>query len=1074
MSIVTTHKSDYAAAQIYYWSYAKYSNKMPRSSSLWSSEYTRSLAFTSYEHNYYTTYLQFLSDNVLGSIETINQNYYPIKIEIYMERSDALGGHQSTRILRVGCKDAAHEFNKGYSTYKDIPVLMHDAGKQLYTIVGDATDTRAQAQTYVSALSNNGYIGLGCAQKPVSDTNPMYVNGSAGHYMGITWNSIELQITWETRATKCTPPSTFTVSTTLEKPNTNIELSWSGATAGANNPISGYRIYSHEEGADSPAYVDVAANVETIELPTNAERGKYKQFFIQTKGTYGDDQDYWSEYSQTLHVTSNTLPSFITAPVDVVLASEDVVFSQTFSATSNDASQNTEVRYKVGSSSVYVPVMSGEEIEQVPAIGESLVFHFYPYDGLEYGEEVSITVSRKIKPIISNISKIGVEKTSQKLEASSPDYYSGFDKVTINLAMADNGNYFWYYRKGELSSDKTADPSGTFTLMRTTSANFINNMDMTSLVEENEWYQLAAIFTNEVESTEMYIDSEVYCIAPNPTIGAVYNNHAATNIEDTNPNNFYDKLRVFYSGDSDIRSVSCSYTTADSAGSAAIDVFSAGSSDAQGYCDISGLSEIADNTPTTFTITLSRGHDNLIRTIKTKTKVVSAPETIVSNPNLIKPHTATGTFTLTMPNIFLSAAPDYVNDWNITDIEDAFSVVLTREDSVLEVAVTSEISSDTITLIIPQTFYESGFGITNYFGSYNAGVKLNIENNFGQVVTKTYPNVLVLDFTEDFSTCSLTPQINGVAATDLSFVRAEEKIQFKIKWKTYNNRPISVVPQIARTKVNATPTDEQWENYGVAETVQVTGVPAVGELLSGSTIIEKEVETIDDESYVHFRVILGNDLNKTKIVNTLTTCRFIKHIAAKGLEIMSPVYTAEETGGSLVFKYKLTDCGIAALGETTSISTDFSSTAVIECCPLQSFADNDISTLSWLSEPTYSETVGLETVQSANQTLNLSNENWESYYIRIKLVTTDEETNSSLTTYSPSLLIYNVAPTVAYRKNHLGINTNSIDGYTDAILVMNETTGRHKIYMNGANGQISVVDISDGAMEGIIIDAGTW
>lgn len=44
--------------------------------------------------------------------------------------------------------------------------------------------------------------------------------------------------------------------------------------------------------------------------------------------------------------------------------------------------------------------------------------------------------------------------------------------------------------------------------------------------------------------------------------------------------------------------------------------------------------------------------------------------------------------------------------------------------------------------------------------------------------------------------------------------------------------------------------------------------------------------------------------------------------------------------------------------------------------------------------------------------------------------------------------VFNILPTVAYRKNHLGINVlnPSASNKSDAIIVIGETSGRNKIY----------------------------
>ena len=65
--------------------------------------------------------------------------------------------------------------------------------------------------------------------------------------------------------------------------------------------------------------------------------------------------------------------------------------------------------------------------------------------------------------------------------------------------------------------------------------------------------------------------------------------------------------------------------------------------------------------------------------------------------------------------------------------------------------------------------------------------------------------------------------------------------------------------------------------------------------------------------------------------------------------------------------------------------------------------------------------------------------------------------------------VFNTLPTVAYRKNHLGINVlnPSTSDKSDAIIIIGETSGRNKIYFQPAGESLCVI-------ENFHIDGGTW
>lgn len=69
------------------------------------------------------------------------------------------------------------------------------------------------------------------------------------------------------------------------------------------------------------------------------------------------------------------------------------------------------------------------------------------------------------------------------------------------------------------------------------------------------------------------------------------------------------------------------------------------------------------------------------------------------------------------------------------------------------------------------------------------------------------------------------------------------------------------------------------------------------------------------------------------------------------------------------------------------------------------------------------------------------------------------------TTSINSIIVYNLMPTVAYRQNHLGINTNNLDNMIDAVLVIGSHSTRNKIYLRTLKGDMEI-NLSDGTIKG--------
>ena len=76
---------------------------------------------------------------------------------------------------------------------------------------------------------------------------------------------------------------------------------------------------------------------------------------------------------------------------------------------------------------------------------------------------------------------------------------------------------------------------------------------------------------------------------------------------------------------------------------------------------------------------------------------------------------------------------------------------------------------------------------------------------------------------------------------------------------------------------------------------------------------------------------------------------------------------------------------------------------------------------------------------------------------------------------SIELLVYNASPTVAYRKNYLGINTTDFSDCGDSVVVISEYEGKQKICLiSPSKAAYRTIDIVSGMIDGFIIDGGTW
>lgn len=71
------------------------------------------------------------------------------------------------------------------------------------------------------------------------------------------------------------------------------------------------------------------------------------------------------------------------------------------------------------------------------------------------------------------------------------------------------------------------------------------------------------------------------------------------------------------------------------------------------------------------------------------------------------------------------------------------------------------------------------------------------------------------------------------------------------------------------------------------------------------------------------------------------------------------------------------------------------------------------------------------------------------------------------------MVLYNTVPTVAYRKNQIGINSTSPENKEDAVAVVNAYNDYKKIYFTSSE-HTAILDLLTGKLDNIIIDCGEW
>lgn len=149
-------------------------------------------------------------------------------------------------------------------------------------------------------------------------------NGRVGSGMSGTlsdtagWNNITLSVTYEMPYTAPTAPTQLSVSKASALPGESVILSWSGAKAGNNVPIIGYRVF-RASSADGEYTLLAETNAETMNLSVAApaSAGSYFYKVMALGGVDGYNSALSSAYTQvSVSVTAPKAPSVLSVSTD--------------------------------------------------------------------------------------------------------------------------------------------------------------------------------------------------------------------------------------------------------------------------------------------------------------------------------------------------------------------------------------------------------------------------------------------------------------------------------------------------------------------------------------------------------------------------------------------------------------------------------------------------------------------------------------------------------------------------------------------------------------------------------------
>ena len=176
------------------------------------------------------------------------------------------------------------------------------AGNYLYV---DGQKLRARQNMQTTSIS----ISPGTSSRDIAVS---FQASGTSYSTSIIVFDLYLSISYEIAVSSATAPTTVKVSSTVAEGA--VTLSWSGASGGTQNAITGYQI-QYNNSSDGvnwgdwvpAATVATSAGSGSVSMAVNDTRGAYRQWRIRTCGAAGES--YYSGWAYSSTVRTNTAPS---------------------------------------------------------------------------------------------------------------------------------------------------------------------------------------------------------------------------------------------------------------------------------------------------------------------------------------------------------------------------------------------------------------------------------------------------------------------------------------------------------------------------------------------------------------------------------------------------------------------------------------------------------------------------------------------------------------------------------------------------------------------------------------------
>ena len=924
--------------------------------------------------------------------------------------------------------------------------------------------------------------------------------------------------------TAVTAPTSFGVSRSTASPispSSTVKFTWYGANHGTNNNIKQYNVNfyantsasslgtligsttaSHADGVWSEASINLS---KVTALTQSNLRGKWITCTIQTIGTNsGYDSDVVScgkgilvnrkPTAPTISATSSTrIPQSggtVNFSGSVGTDSDTSVTKNIFTNEAMSTSTRT-LKYRIGTSGSYTDLTNSSFSITIASGTTDVTLNFYTYDGVEYSTATQVTISRNIKPVITL--------------NTTPTYINQSTSYTISSALSvseNNGKSSMSYVFGIKYSTNSNFSSSKKVVLRelnTTSTYSVSDIrgsiDNFATTTGAYYYKFYAQGYDGFDYSDEK-ESSVYYIPAKPNFQGIYNKLNGSSVSGLS-SYFSNNISLKFALDQGYDSVS---------------VYSPITMEAKLVKNSSNMIVNIENIPQTlaggqeytFNVRFYKNNELRYQTALSTSKLsrVQTFKTSLANDyststTPLKIYTANGkglslNLTLTKSDGTLPSL-DNLSAFGISKIYESCYLNIGNNNRIkLSLSSTNfkyQDSAGTIvyTYTISSTLFNNIKGELNLKGLVSLPLSFDILDDFGSYVKISSLTGISIDCREA-ATCETSYGSGAYDTNYMSISNSNKTTYYTLANSDYLVQGMYLFYTGTIRSYNPNPKgqiwikrgEDAWAKYGSSFNFSGSGTSSPGNPVK-YTVTRLQINSIGKiarkDYNVSFKIVVSTDGGidyEHELINGLTAKEHQEGV----ISITDASYSKSE--GKLNLTYIVNNPGINL---TSTSGMVISAKFKIE----QGSTTTNLTVSNYIPSGNKLGYNNVPYTSAITKQLTL-NADASVFYGTLEVSIEYTYTIGGLSfantyiTSSPKITIYNESPTVSYRKNRLGINTNQIDAWNDAVLVVSANNSvRKKILIvtpevnpNSTTNYILSIDTYTGTIDGAIIDGGTW